>query len=69
MINISDSTKDISIFVKRISSIIPSVGRWLCMIIDNVEIWVVSLLERELVIELVGIHGIQVGEKIGLVVQ
>ena len=64
MINISDSDKDISILVMRISSIIPRVGRWLRMVIDNVEVGVVSFLERELVIELV----IQVGEKIGLVV-
>ena len=53
MINISNSTKNISILVKRISSIIPRVGRWLKMVIDNVEVAVVSLLERELVIELV----------------
>ena len=58
MINISNSAKDISILVKRISSIIPSVGRWLCMVIDNVEIWIVSLLERKLVVKLVGIRSI-----------
>ena len=61
MIDISNSAKNISILIKRISSIILRVGRWLRMVIDNVEVGVENLLERELMV-------IHVREKIGLVV-
>ena len=48
MSDIIDGTKNISILVERIISIIPRVGRWLRMVIDDVEVGIERWLEREL---------------------